>query len=56
MGDVSKEVSDVIQRICGALNDRVVTPAEASAIRAEIAEAQERLALLDALAAMEERR
>ena len=54
MGAVSKEVSDVIQRICEALADRVVKPSEARTIRAEIAEAQERLALLDALAARAE--
>ncbi|QAY77902.1 phage regulatory CII family protein [Sphingosinicella sp. BN140058] len=50
MGAVSKEVSDVIQGICEALADQSVTPAEARKIRAEIAEAQERLSLLDALA------
>lgn len=52
MAAMSKEASDVIQRVCEALPNGV-TPAEIRAlkIREEIAEAQEQLAALDALAA-----
>lgn len=50
MAAVSKEVGDVIQRICLALADRTVTASEARSIRSEIKDAQEHLAMLDALA------
>lgn len=52
MGAVSKEVGDIIQRLCEALADGKVTGSEVRAgrVREEIAEAQERLAQLDALA------
>lgn len=50
MAAVSKEVGDVIQRICLALADSKVTPVEARRIRGEIQEAQEHLAMIDALA------
>lgn len=52
MAAVAKESSEVIQRVCAALPDGV-TAAEIRElrIREEIAEAQEKLALLDAMAA-----
>lgn len=49
MAAVSREVSDIIERVCTALSDEKVTAAEARRIREEIAEAHERLAELDAL-------
>lgn len=50
---VSRETSESIERVCAALADGKVTAAEVASlrIREEIAEAQERLAALDALAA-----
>lgn len=50
---VSRETSESIERVCTALSDGKVTAAEVRnlRIREEIAEAHERLAALDALAA-----
>ena len=52
MGAVAKESGDVIQRVCAALVDGVSgDDIRRLRIREEIAEAQEKLALLDAMAA-----
>jgi hypothetical protein len=53
LGAVAKETGDVVQKVCEALRDGVVTVREIEKlrIREEIAEAQERLAVLDAMLA-----
>lgn len=52
MAAVSKETSEIIERVCHALRDQKVTAAEIRdlRLREEIADAQEKLAALDALA------
>jgi hypothetical protein len=56
MGAVSKEVGEIIERLCTMLADGKVTGAEVREghLRDEIRDAQERLAQLDALAAQAE--
>lgn len=54
LGAVSRETGDVLVALGDALRDGRVTRAERATIHAEIAHAQERLALLDALLAQGE--
>jgi len=54
MGELSGHAGEVVQTICVSLTDGKVVAAEATAIRAKVAEAQEALAALDALCAQVE--
>jgi hypothetical protein len=54
LGAVSKETGDVLVALGEGLRDGKLTAAECAAVREEIAQAQERLALLDALLAQGE--